>query len=286
MRFAICPLSVIPIRSQANHQSELLSQLLFGEMAEVIDKKGKQWLKVRGLADNQFGWVQSNQLTEIDEKLSRKLETDFAFALDISKTIRGNQNHFTIPIGARLPQFDGLRFKLLGKNYEYSGQAVSPDEIKRNAQELLPKIARKFLNIPEMKGGRTAFGMDSSALIQHVFGFIGINLPRTADLQIDSGENIDFSEQSGEGDLAFFENRKGKITHVGLILNGGQIIHSFGKVRIDKIDHYGIFDEETNKYSHKLRLIKRNLAPKPTSEKTEIQENEISLIEQKILFEN
>lgn len=286
MRFGICPLSVIPVRSQANNQSELLSQLLFGEMVEVVDKKGKQWLKVRGLADNHFGWIQSNQLEEIDEKSSKKLITDFAFALDLSQSIRGNNHHFQIPIGARLPQFDGLRFSLFGQNYEYSGQAVSPQELKRNVFELLPKIARKFLNIPEMKGGRTPFGLDSSALIQHIFGFIGVNLPRMAELQIEFGENIDFVEQIQEGDLAFFQNRKGKVSHVGMILNGGQIIHSFGRVRIDMLDHYGIFDEQTKKYSHKLRLVKRNLPLKPEEEILKTQSEEATVLDQKILFES
>ena len=97
------------------------------------------------------------------------------------------------------------------------------------------------------------------------------------------GKPIDFSEQSAEGDLAFFENKKGKISHVGLILNGNQIIHSYGNVRIDKIDHFGVFDEETSKYSHKLRLIKRLLPdPKPLTQKEE-STSEIE-IDQKILF--
>jgi len=283
MGFAICPQSVIPVRSQANHQSELLSQLLFGELVEIVSKKGKSWFKIRGIADNNFGWVASNQLLLISDEQGEKLQKDFAFALDVSQSIRGKKHHFPIPIGARLPNFDGLRFKLIDQGFEYSGQAVSPDELKRNSAELLPKIARKFLYSPEMKGGRSPFGIDSAALVQLIFSFIGIPIPRNADQQIELGKPIDFSEQSSEGDLAFFENRKGKITHVGLILNGNQIIHSYGNVRIDKIDHFGIFDEETSKYSHKLRLIKRLLPdPKPLDQKEE-SSPEID-IEQKILF--
>ena len=34
------------------------------------------------------------------------------------------------------------------------------------------------------------------------------------------------------------------------------IIHAHGKVRIDRIDHTGIFNAETKAYSHKLRVIK------------------------------
>ena len=136
-----------------------------------------------------------------------------------------------------------------------------------------------------MKGGRTPFGMDSSAFIQQVFAFIGVQLPRTADLQIDLGNTVDFAAQANEGDLAFFENRKGRITHVGLILAGDTIIHAHGNIRIDKIDHFGIFDEDTKKYSHKLRLIKRHLEASQEKSTVEIEIKEgMDLTEQKILF--
>jgi len=283
MGFAICPQSVVPVRVQANHQSELLSQLLFGELAEIVDKKGKGWLKIRSIADNNFGWVASNQLTPISDNEFESLKINFAFALDVSKSIRGKNNHFPVPIGARFRNFDGLRFKLSDQVFEYSGQAVFPDELKRNSTELLPKIARKFLFSPEMKGGRSPFGIDSAALVQLIFSFIGIEIPRKADQQIESGKSIDFSEEAAEGDLAFFENRKGKITHVGLILSGHTIIHSHGNVRIDKIDHFGIFDESTSKYSHKLRLIKRLLPDPEPIEKIEKPTNGVE-VDQKILF--
>ena len=49
------------------------------------------------------------------------------------------------------------------------------------------------------------------------------------------------------------------------MLEDGKIIHASGQVRIDKIDHFGIFNEETKKYTHKLRVIKRILPPQPIS---------------------
>ena len=60
-----------------------------------------------------------------------------------------------------------------------------------------------------------------------------------------------------EGDLAFFENKSGKIVHVGIVMKNNQIIHASGKVRIDKLDKNGIFNSEENKYTHKLHSIKK-----------------------------
>ena len=50
-----------------------------------------------------------------------------------------------------------------------------------------------------------------------------------------------------------------RIVHVGIVLTDGKIIHAAGQVRIDRLDHFGIFNEERGIYSHKLRVIKRFL---------------------------
>jgi len=102
-------------------------------------------------------------------------------------------------------------------------------------------------------------GIDCSGFTQTVYKIAGIKLPRDAYQQVEEGELVDFMEQAEAGDLAFFENNKGRITHVGIILSENEVIHAHGKVRIDKIDHFGIFNSDTQKYSHKLRVIKRVL---------------------------
>ena len=64
-------------------------------------------------------------------------------------------------------------------------------------------------------------------------------------------------EESEAGDLAFFDNDDGEIIHVGVILNDYNIIHVHGKVRIDTLDHSGIFNAELQNHTHKLRVIKK-----------------------------
>jgi cell wall-associated NlpC family hydrolase len=85
-------------------------------------------------------------------------------------------------------------------------------------------------------------------------------IPRESWQQAEKGNNIDFIDQAEPGDLVFFDNDRGKISHVGMILSRGLVIHaSAGRVRIDSIDHQGIFKPEINGYSHKLRTIRRIL---------------------------
>ena len=80
---------------------------------------------------------------------------------------------------------------------------------------------------------------------------------RTAAQQATQGRALSFIEESEAGDLAFFDNNDGVIDHVGIIMENNYVIHVNGKVRIDRIDHTGIFNTELRTYTHQLRVIKK-----------------------------
>jgi len=258
MTYAICPISVAPIRASSNHRSEQVTQLLFGEIVEILDKKGKAWAKVRCTWDNSIGWVNTNQIKSITNSERELFDENFAYNLDLLSPLMSNTHHLPITIGARLPNFDGIRFQLAEQLYTFSGQAVFPSDMRQNS-ELVLKLAKRYLYAPYQWGGRSPLGIDASGLTQMVFRMLGIKLHREPNEQVHQGETVDFVEQSQPGDLAFFENKAGNISHVGIIMPERYIIHAHGQVRIDKIDHYGIFNEETGRYSHRLRVAKRVL---------------------------
>ena len=106
-------------------------------------------------------------------------------------------------------------------------------------------------------GGRSAFGIDCSGFTQLVFKSFGIVLFRDAYQQATQGEVVGFLQEAKTGDLAFFDNAEGRITHVGMLINEHEIIHASGKVRIDRIDSQGIVNVDTNERTHQLRIIKR-----------------------------
>ena len=80
---------------------------------------------------------------------------------------------------------------------------------------------------------------------------------RDASEQATQGQSLSFIEESEPGDLAFFDNEEGLINHVGIILEDNHIIHAHGKVRIDRLDHSGIYNAEKRIHTHKLRVIKK-----------------------------
>lgn len=283
MTHGICPLSTVAIRNSASHKSEMISQLLFGELVEILERKGRQWVKVRCAHDNLVGWVATNQIEAITPNEFERYQEEFAFVLDVFQALSTADSFLPLTLGARLPNFDGLRFFVGEKTFNYSGQAVFPQDIVQGP-EIIQKIAKRFLNVPFLWGGRSTLGVDGPGLVQVVFGIAGYPLPREAFEQVERGDNVDFAEQSQPADVAFFENQKGRITHAGIMLPEGKIIHSYGKVRIDKLDHYGIFNREKGGYTHKLRIIKRLWEPRLLSPQKELEKETEQLNQQIPLF--
>lgn len=265
--YAICPLSNVPIRSNSSDKSEIVSQLLFGELAEVLETKGRQWAKIRCIWDNYVGWVAANQIKAITPSELELFKSQFAYSLELFQPLMADNEVIPVVLGARLPNFDGMRFTLDNVVYTFSGQAVFPEHIKPSADFIL-KIARRYLHAPFLHGGRSPMGIDAAGFVQMVFKIANVALPREAAQQVYVGTAVDFVEQSLPGDVAFFENRTGRITHCGIILPDAEIIHAYGSVRIDKIDHYGIFDRSAKRYTHRLRVVKRMLVGEAVPKKS------------------
>ncbi len=281
MTFVVCPLSTIAVRSHPSQRSEMISQLLFGEMAEIMEEKGHTWAKVRCVWDDTVGWVASNQLLQITYSEYESYREQYALSLELLQAVTSNDHFLPVVLGAQLPGFDGIRFQLGEKDYAFSGQVIFPGSATAN-RDLLIKLARRFLHTPFLWGGRSPLGIDGAGLVQMAYKLCGIRLPRTAEQQVLEGVNVDFTEQAQPGDIAFFENNFGRVIHAGIVMPDSQILHAFGKVRIDLFDHYGIFDRERRKYSHRLRVIKSILpavsVPKDTSQgKTEPVPNQMAL---------
>ena len=57
MSYGICDLSVMPIRKEASHTCELVSQLLYNELYEVLDEK-PGWYQIKTVEDQYEGWIQ------------------------------------------------------------------------------------------------------------------------------------------------------------------------------------------------------------------------------------
>jgi gamma-D-glutamyl-L-lysine dipeptidyl-peptidase len=250
--FGICNLGIVPIRSEASDRSEMVSQLLFGDTFKIIETTPK-WTKILTAFDTYEGWIDNKQFQEISENQYQILEnTENILNGELIDFISYETNQLMpIPLGSSLNFLDINEINTA--NFQFEGKKECGIKPKEN----LLKTAFLYLNAPYLWGGKTPFGIDCSGFTQMVYKINGYTLFRDASQQAKQGEALSFIEESEPGDLAFFDNDEGNIIHVGIMMENNYIIHASGKVRIDRIDHLGIYNVDTGRHTHKLRVIKK-----------------------------
>lgn len=247
MVYGICHLSIVPLRFEPRDPSEMVSQVLYGEHFKVLEKQ-KKWSRIRLAFDTYEGWIDNKQYLEIDVDTYNEFVTQPSdLTADLVDYVTGEQNDLMpLTLGSSLRGLPLFKHK-------YEGNRIT----EKKPKDRLIETAYLYLNAPYLWGGKTIFGIDCSGFSQMVYKLNGYQLLRDASQQAIQGEALSFIEESEPGDLAFFDNAEGAITHVGIMMKDNYIIHAHGKVRIDRIDHTGIFNADLKKYTHSLRVIKR-----------------------------
>lgn len=257
MKYGIGHLSVVPCRTEASDKSEQVTQLLFGETIKVYEKK-RSWYRIKTAHDNYECWIDEKQFLFITQRQFEELQSQPPLvAADFVQLIQHPKSGEMISLlmGANLPYFNNGSILLDGDEWKFEG--ISTDISKQLPKEKIISNALMLLNAPYQWGGRSPFGIDCSGFVQIIYKLNGISLPRDASQQAEVGQALSFIEEAEEGDLAFFDNDEGQITHVGIILENNRIIHASGMVRIDQLDHQGIYNQEIKNYTHRLRLISK-----------------------------
>ena len=247
MSYGIGNLGMVPMRLEPSDTSEMVSQLIYGDIFKIIDTR-KNWIKIRLDFDRYEGWIDKKQYRAISEEDFSALSSQPIISnTDLIEFVSDDNNSLmTIPLGASLNGLSILKHK-------FEGHQTADISDKSN----LISTALTYVNTPYLWGGKTPFGIDCSGFTQMVYKINGYKILRDASQQATMGEALSFIEESEPGDLAFFDNNEGIITHVGIIMQDHYIIHAHGKVRIDRIDHTGIFNTDLKQYTHKLRVIKK-----------------------------
>jgi len=235
MNKGICNVSIAPLRADSSDKSEIVSQFLYGESADIIEVKDN-WTKIKTHYDNYEAWMDTKQISPVSDEIltSRK------------------RNLVKEPFQSTMTESGKV---LLSMGSEVNFETTAPTR-GRDLSESIVNCAKEFLNVPYLWGGKSFFGIDCSGFTQIIYKTHGIKIPRDTYQQAEIGDALTFLEEAKPGDLAFFENKDGRIHHVGIILADQKIIHAHGKVRIDSLDTSGIFNKDQNKHTHKLRFIR------------------------------
>ncbi len=258
MTYGVNLLSMIAVREAPSDKAEMVNQLLFGEVFEVETIQGN-WAFIASAHDQYKGWIDKKQMMGIGEHEYKRMTSDeIHVCTDIAQVVFNKSTEEMIPVvaGSNLPALDDNNGFIIA-NREFIYEGVKEDLVRGKMPGQITQIAEMFLGAPYLWGGRSIFGLDCSGFIQLVFKIGGYYVRRDAAEQAMEGEDVDFISHAEAADLVFFDNEDGEITHVGIYMGGNKIIHAHGKVRIDHVDHQGIYNKDARQYSHKLRLVKR-----------------------------
>ena len=238
----ICLQSWVPVRASNSSASEMVTSLLFGETCIAVGELD-DWLQIRTNHDGYAGFIPKNYVCLLEKytHIQWKIVTEpFTYMIH-------NQMVIQLSPGSRIPQNN----KIMIDGNEYVWKNGLGDKTIVNLLE----HAQWFLNTPYLWGGRSIFGIDCSGLIQVLGLMSNLKMPRDAFQQALCGARKTWSTRQA-GDLCYFENISGKITHVGILISTERIIHASGKVRIDFINPEGIVNSQSNELTHKLADIR------------------------------
>jgi hypothetical protein len=257
MEYGIVQASFIPVRMDPDSTSEMTSQLLFGEIFKVLERK-EQWLMVRNRFDGYEGWISPVLTSLFEEDILGEYEAmESSLVKERFCSIMGPEGSLLIPAGSVLFYQAGDPLHIhCGSIYELDKETGKLPFDKLKALEDLKK---ELLNVPYLWGGKSSYGTDCSGLVQTIFRILDVPLLRDASLQVGQGKTVNMMTESRTGDLLFFDNDEGEIVHTGIISGPGEVLHASGCVKVDAIAHQGIYNKQPGKYTHRLRVIKRVL---------------------------
>jgi len=243
MEYFIINTAVASIYKDATHQSEMVTQALFGETCEILDQRNdwyfiKQW-------DGYKGWIYSfNGLATKDRYKSNYVLHDLHGKI----TDKNGEVIKNIVFGAKVKaEMIGSQFSvdLPNDHKAISENALVAKPQSANRDNII-NIAKKFTGTPYLWGGKSSYGIDCSGLVQTVFQAVGIDLPRDASQQAEFlNKHIINKSDMKIGDLLFFGENE-KITHVAISLGELNFINARGYVRKESID------EKNSVFSRKL----------------------------------
>lgn len=245
---AYCKVGIAPLRADHQDASEQVSQLLFGEVVELLEVQGS-WTKVSSMHDGYTGWVDSKQIETLREKEVGRWLDGLQVEHSSMRWIEGPEGRFWISKGCFRPDDSASEFNIGKSVYTFLDD---PEQLPENKLQ----FATSYLNVPYLWGGKSFAGIDCSGLVQQVHRFEHFQLPRDAYQQEEIGVSVPWEEREA-GDLAFFVNDSGRVHHVGILMNREELIHAHGYVRVDHLSAEGITRKLDGVLSHRLHSIKR-----------------------------
>lgn len=241
MRYGIITVPVTDMRAKPDWRSERLSQALFGAPV-MIEAAQKEYSRII-LCDGYSGWCRSGHLDRISQSAWKLYLDRPKHIIKSVSTGLGRTNgphppfHLFFATEVVVAKRAGKTFVRLPNGFSapinpHQLVTMSTGPVSGVTGRRIVATARRFLGTPYLWGGLTPCGFDCSGLVQTVFRFHGVRLPRDSKDQSWVGKSIERADLR-PGDLLFFPG------HVAIACGGMNIIHASagrGMVTIDTLD--------------------------------------------------
>jgi len=214
----------------SHFESEMLSQLVYGTPLELLDERD-QWAFVR-LPDGYLGWTYRPYLKLESAPAATHIVTAAESILRSGPD--AGAGPVTRVMGSTRVKVSSVRGEWAEVTASRPGwmplaDLIALEDLPRAAADRRAAViaaAEKFVGVPYLWGGCSALGLDCSGLVHLVHSWVGLNIPRDADLQFAAGRRIDAPFRPG--DLIFFKegNSPLPVTHAALCVGGWKIIHA------------------------------------------------------------
>ena len=242
MLHGVVKVPVTDLRALPDGKSERVNQALFGAPVEIREVQ-KDFVEI-ALLDGYIGWCRIGHVDQVafgpwKKYVARAKHRVKVEAILVKASATAFIYPFRLYFGTELAITEGeqtLRWELPNglRGPISAGSLAAPKEkrTKGVTGRRIVATAKRFLGAPYLWGGITPAGFDCSGLVQAVFRFHGISLPRDTRDQIKEGFAIDRASLQ-PGDLLFSPG------HVAISCGGKEYIHasaSRGMVMIDSLD--------------------------------------------------
>ncbi len=250
--FGVINLSVCNMREEPKFWTEMVTQALLGTPVRVVDKQ--DWVKIQ-TPDGYLGWVHRTAVVPMDSlQLNAWNRAEKVIVTSHAGFVQSAPSKKSSNIGDVVA---GDRFKWISTKkgffeVEYpNGQigwvskelAMKESDWRKQLQQdeaSILQIAYSLLGVPYLWGGMSSKGMDCSGYVRNVLYMHDIIIPRDASQQAKVGQRIEIAPDYSNlqpGDLIFFgtkatEDKKERVSHVGISLGGAQFLHSQGYIYV------------------------------------------------------
>lgn len=270
--FGIVNISVANIRRYPKFQAELVNQTILGTMVRLLKaKRGFYYVQNR---DQYLGWLHKNSVVAVTaEELAEWQNSEQMICISnygvVHSAMTGANKQMLVDLvpGAILKKSGDagnyVKVEMPDQKIGYVEKSVmiskeNLDKVQATREKIIT-TSKQFLGVPYLWGGTSSKGFDCSGFVQTVFRLNNMELPRDASQIVREGEEIATGEKFENlvvGDLLFFGDKPGRISHVAIYMGDHLYIHSSTSVHINSLDpEHPLFSEYRHRTFQKAKRL-------------------------------